>query len=316
MYRLLAFALPACTTEYVLIETPDPPDYVIVDTGEAPEPPADTPASEEAPPEEPVFDDPPTEPDPAEPVVEDPPPADDCDATSDLVYVIARDENALYLFDPSRLTFNRLGVLRCGTNANPGSMAVGRDGHAYVRYDDQTIKDVDLRTMQCTDTAYSDRRTQFGPFGMGFTTDVAGGWRETLYIANFFDLASLNTSSWSLDLVGGVPSQPELTGTANGDLWMFLPLETPAELVEVDKANGRRNRTVRLNGFPRATDIDAFAFAHWGGSFWLFVREFGMGRSTDVYQVDANRDLQLVTEDIGFDIVGAGVSTCAPTANP
>jgi hypothetical protein len=147
---------------------------------------------------------------------------------------------------------------------------------------------------------------------MGFSADVAGGWRETLFIANFFDVATLDTNTWRVDAFGGVASQPELTGTADGELWAFLPLESPAELVELNKSTGARLRTMRLPDFPSAGDIDAFAFAGWGGSFWLFVREYGMGRSTDIYRVDPGPNMVRVATDIGFDVVGAGVSTCAP----
>ena len=38
-----------------------------------------------------------------------------------------------------------------------------------------------------------------------------------------------------------------------------------------------------------------------------------MGSTTDVYRVDASGKLSVALEDIGFEIVGAGVSTCAPT---
>jgi hypothetical protein len=316
MLRLsAALLLSACTSSYTLVEVPDEVYEVDGDTGASvrdPEarPPADAPEVPEDTTPDPAVEEP-----PAEPVL-DPPPAEDCDHTSDLVYLIGRDDHALYLFDPPTLSINRLGVLDCNTFASPASMAVARDGLAYVRYSDQSIKEVDLDTLRCRDTGYNDRRTAFGGFGMGFSADAAGGWRETLYVANISEIASLDTSSWQLDRFGSVASQSELTGTADGELWTFLPLERPAILAQVDKQTGARVRTMRLTGFPNPTDIDAFAFAAWGGSFWLFVREYGMGSSTDIYRVDPGPTMVLVSEDIGVDIVGAGVSTCAPTVAP
>ena len=41
-----------------------------------------------------------------------------------------------------------------------------------------------------------------------------------------------------------------------------------------------------------------------------------MGNSTDVYRVDAAGQLTLERRDVGFDVVGAGVSTCAPVGAP
>ena len=49
------------------------------------------------------------------------------------------------------------------------------------------------------------------------------------------------------------------------------------------------------------------------GDFFLFVRTFGMGQSTDVFRVSPTGQLTLMASDTGMDVVGAGVSTCAPT---
>ena len=243
----------------------------------------------------------------------DPAPEDDCDHTSDLIYVLSRDDSALYLFDPDALTFSSLGRLSCGTSASPGSMAVSRDGQVFVRLSDNTLYAVDLATMACTRTAYSDRSTGFDSFGMGYATDDADTWRDQLYVANEERVGRLDTETWEITPIASMPSQSELTGNAAGELWAFLPLESPAQLIEVDKDDGARLNTLRLPRFPSATDIDTFAFAGWGGSFYLFVRVYGMGESTDVYRVQSDGTMEVVLEDVGFDAVGAGVSTCAPS---
>ncbi|NCG18393.1 MAG: hypothetical protein GWP91_05180 [Rhodobacterales bacterium] len=240
----------------------------------------------------------------------DPPAEDDCDHTSDLVYVIDRADEALYLFDPVDQSFDLVGELDCTMWGTPGSMAVSRDGYAYIRYSDDAIYAVDLATMNCAETGFA---AGLGSFGMGYATDQAGTWRDELYIANSSSLATLDTSSWGSSMLGNMSSQSELTGNANGELWAFLPLERPAELVQLDKNTGAELTTRRLSGFPDASNIDTFAFATWGGEFWLFVRSYGMGNSTELYRVDVSGGLTLVTPDTGMDIVGAGVSTCAPT---
>jgi hypothetical protein len=38
-----------------------------------------------------------------------------------------------------------------------------------------------------------------------------------------------------------------------------------------------------------------------------------MGSSTDVYQVTLDGEMTMVWQNIGINVVGAGVSTCAPT---
>ena len=314
----LAYALvlcSACTYEYDLSH-PDKDNTGPLDTA-APEEPTDTAApAEEEEEEEPEADsadvgeeiDPDTG---SAPEQSDPPAEDDCTDTSDKVYVISRDDSALYLFDPPTLSFTRLARLDCGTSQTPGSMAVARDGVAYVRYADDSLYAVDLETYDCIETTYRDRA--FGSFGMGYATNSGDTWRDQLYVANEDQLAVLDPSTWTLTDLGRMPSQSELTGNAEGELWAILPLESPAQLVQVDKDHGDVLETIRMPSFPDPSDIDTFAFATWGGSFWIFVRSYGMGESTDVYQVTGTGLFSKVSDNIGFDIVGAGVSTCAPT---
>lgn len=245
--------------------------------------------------------------------VEDPPPEDDCAVTDDLIYVLSRDDSRLYTFDPVSQRFGDLGVIHCGTSQTPGSMAVSRDGVAYVRYADNSVFAVDLATLGCSATAYADRSTHFDSFGMGYATDSAETWRDQLYVANEGALGVLDTDTWSVTKLGSMPSQSELTGNAAGELWAMLPLEHPAQLVQLDRDSAATLKTLKLSRFPDPGNIDAFAFATWGGAFYLFVREYGMGSSTDVYEVDATGTMTKVLEHVGFDVVGAGVSTCAPT---
>ena len=256
--------------------------------------------------EEPVNED---EDPPAEEEV--PPPEDDCEDTSDLVYVIDRDTSNLYLFDPQNVEFDLLGTLDCGLWAGtPASMSVSRSGTAYVRYADDTVYAVHLESMECEETSYG---SNFGHFGMGFATDHAETWQDDLYVANANQLAKLDTETWSLNTIGGLPSQSELTGNAEGELWAILPLENPAKLVRLNKANAQVVETRTMPSFPNPFEIDTFAFATWGGDFWIFVRTYGLGETTDVYRVSSTGALSLVAENTGLTIVGAGVSTCAPT---
>jgi hypothetical protein len=262
--------------------------------------------------EEPVDED--DEPEDDEPGDDDPAPEDDCEETSDLIYVIDRDNETLSLFDPDTLALTELGTLDCSwLDGTPASMGITRDGYAYVRYSSNTVFEVDLTTLDCTEASYSNGSTGFGSFGMGFATNSADTWRDQLYVANRTHVARLDTSSWQVTTLGTLPSQAELTGTADGELWAFLPLESPAALVELDKSSGAELSRTRLSSFPNPGDIDTFAFAAWGGSHFLFVRTYGMGQSSDVYEVDSTGRMTQVVDGLGLNVVGAGVSTCAPT---
>ena len=245
-------------------------------------------------------------------LVDDPAPADDCEHTSDLIYVVERDAGRLYTYDPVGNDFTLLGAPDCTTSYPPASMAVNRDGTAYVRDAGNRVFAVDLGTMACTATAYSDRATHFDSFGMGYATDSADTWRDQLYVANEGTLAVVDSSTWSLRNLGTLPSQSELTGNADGELWAVLPLERVAELRRLDTDTGATLETVRVPAFPDPSELDTFAVATWNGDFYIFLRSHGMGETTNVYKVTRDGTMTMVLEDAGFDVVGAGVSTCAP----
>lgn len=242
---------------------------------------------------------------------DDPPPTDDCANTSDLVYLLDRDDADLHLFDPATNQTTRLGNLDCDWLGKPESMAIARDGVGYVRWSDDRVYEVDLDSLDCTVTSYSPG--SFGAFGMGFATDAAGTWRDALYIANATQLAELDTTQWTRSPIANAATQVELTGTAGGELWAFAPLTNPARLLRLDKAQGTVQDTILLPSFPSVANLDAFAFAHWGGDFYLFVRTYGVGESSDVYKVTRQGTMTQVVDRMGLDIVGAGSSTCAPT---
>jgi hypothetical protein len=289
-------SLAACIVDYDVTGLPDP----VLDTPAEPVPePVDPPATEQ-------------EPTPEPPPVDDPAPEDDCVVTADGIYALARDGRELYLFDPGAQDFTYLGDLDCSAFGSPNSMGVGRDGVGYVRWSDDTVYEVDLTTLACQPSGYRPRSTSFGAFGMGYATDTAGTWRDKLYIANADTLARLDTSTWQLQTVGPMPSQSELTGNAAGELWAFFPLERPAAIARLSKSTGQPEQILSLPNFPAPQDIDAFAFAQWGGDFYLFVRTYGVGSSTDILRVTAAGTMTTVASRIGVDIIGAGVSTCAP----
>ena len=313
----VAFA-PGCATDWSITDLSDPNAEADDDPGflaDRPEPPADEPHDGDG--DDGHTDaepDPDPEPDPEpEPEPDDPAPADDCADTSDLVYVIDRGLERLMLYDPATTRFEVLGELDCPSGSTPASMAVSREGFAYVRYSDNVVYEVDLTDLGCVETDLGVPGG-FGSFGMGYATDDAGTWRDRMYVADADTLGRVDSASWSVQRVGTMPSQSELTGNAQGELWAFLPLERTPALVQLDTDSGAELDRISLSGFPDLGDLDAFAFASWGGEFTIFVRTYGMGHSTDVYQVGADGRLERTLQDVGFDVVGAGVSTCAPDA--
>jgi len=248
---------------------------------------------------------------------------DGCSAAAMFVYTVD-ESNTFSKFDPSTKTFTDLGTLSCpaGFGATPFSMGVDRNAIAWVLYSDGELFRVDTTSnLACTSTNWSSSNglTQFG---MGFSTDTAGGTTDTLFVAGGTDvsmgttatLAKLDTTAFTAMTVGTVSGWPELTGNSNAELWGWFPSDstgsTTPSVQKLDKTTGHALTTYMLptlKGMP-----EAWAFAFWGGDYWIFLAK-GSDLSTTVYQIDgSNGTIKTTTPTSGRLIVGAGVSTCAP----
>ena len=80
---------------------------------------------------------------------------------------------------------------------------------------------------------------------------------------------------------------------------------------EIDRNNGAPvGPQWKLGGAPLG-GVNAWAFAHWGGRFFIFVTGSD-GLGSTVRMVDKAGDYKVLMENLPYQIVGAGVSTCAP----
>jgi hypothetical protein len=275
--------------------------------------------------------------------------SDDCGADAKLIYVVD-DKNILAQFNPQTKMFTQLGTLQCPAGmavqnptkkATPFSMAVDRSAQAYVLYNDDKIYKVDTTQsgLPCTATAWSTQ-DNLHEFGMGYSTDMTGGTTDTLFIAGGADLNgpptgnasldSLNTSGFSAMHLGTITGRPELTGNADAELWGWFPdvtgITTPV-VAQIDKTSGG---LVAANTYMEPTLDDnqlpiAWAFGFYGGDYFVFLQlaSDSSGIST-VYEVAGPHNMSstpgtivsktpAMTASSGLTIVGAGVSTCAPT---
>lgn len=245
---------------------------------------------------------------------------ENCSEAAKKVYTVDQN-NQLSTFDATTKTFHDLGRLSCNASfgATPFSMGIDRSATAYVLYSSGQVFRVDTTTLACTPTSWA---TQLGlqQFGMGFSTDAVGGSSDTLYIAGgaagaitnpTSKMATLDVSSMTASSLGTVTGWPELTGTGNAELWGFFPDAAGTRVEQLNKTTGAALKTYQapaLAGMPAA-----WAFAFWGGDFWIFLMKTGE-TSTTVYQM--NSMTGAITGQTAFPgrtIVGAGVSTCAPT---
>jgi hypothetical protein len=227
------------------------------------------------------------------------------------IYAIT-DQQKLHSFDPATGAWAFIGDLRCARE-EAYSMAVDRRGRAYVELHDGRLFVVSTASASCSRSRFRSRR--FEKFGMGFSADVADGG-ETLFLATpEGQLGRLDVSTFQVTTVGFFSrdiGSAELTGTGDGKLFAFGIDETisGAHLAEIDKSNADvlSSEIVPLETVGGPT---AWAFAHWGGAFYFFTSEFGAPSAVTRYDPAAGT-LEVVSHAEGV-IVGAGVSTCAPT---
>lgn len=248
----------------------------------------------------------------------------DCvDAGISYIYLIS-SENELLRFYPPDLTITTIGTINCPTlnGGSPFSMAVDRKGIAYVTFTSGEIFRVSTLTAVCTATQFVSNSQVFPPhFGMGFSANSVDQG-ETLFIAGSGENDPSGTSQLGIldtDLfaiaAGATFSQnigsPELTGTGDGRLFGFSPGTPGSHLAEIFKSTSTilsdELIDLQLNG------IAAWAFAFWGGDFYFFTSEQPGTSVIHMYTPGGSKTPPAVLTIQGLTIVGAGVSTCAPS---
>ncbi len=266
--------------------------------------------------------------------------ADDCGEAGDYIYLVNSStggtSNELLRFDPLTSTFSSIGRLNCPSSDNPFSMAVSRDGVAWVLYGDGNMFHASTTDASCSATPYNPGQGGFSQFGMGFVSDDPGSSSETLFVGSSAAsaLGTIDSQSYTVQRVGGLSGSPELTGTGNAELFGFFPgFDTGANpsVRWIDKRNGSELQIYPLDfsaanpgagggnpignifgGGGGSFGSTAWAFAFWGGEFYVFYKD-SFDNSTNVWKLNPmDGRTQLVVPDSGHYIVGAGVSTCAP----
>jgi hypothetical protein len=210
----------------------------------------------------------------------------DQDAGLTSVFVVTAASN-LYSFDPPSGAFTFVASLSCPSSSSPETMAVDREGTAYVTYGDGTMFAVDLASQSCAATPFSDG-TNCDRFGSCFAAN-AGGQGETFFLMD---------------------GNAELTGTGDGRLFAFgAPAGScQGSLAQLDPATAA---VIDQMPVPILADNAGFAFASWAGDFYFFVADT-CSNSTVGRLVPGGAFHKNYALLAGEVIVGAGVSTCAP----
>ena len=255
---------------------------------------------------------------------------DGCSDAAKLIYTIDQD-GTFSSFKPdqtdiTKSAFTDIGKLACNAGGlyQPFSMSVDRAANAWVEYVDQSglgknkLFKVSTADASCTATTYMGGQQGFDEFGMGFVSNASGSTDETLFIAGgsavggSSNLGTLDTTTFMVSKLPSLNGDPELTGTGLAELWGFFPDLTAntmqAHIAKIDKMSGAESMSISLGS--AAGMANDWAFAFYGGEFYVFLAK--ANSATTVYHVTMS-GLKDQLDTSTRHIVGAGVSTCAPT---
>lgn len=253
------------------------------------------------------------------------------------IYVISEDNN-LYTFDPtmfpSAQAFTLVGAVTCNTSG-VNSMAVDRSATAWVNFNDGTISKVTTTApVTCTPTSFTAGQAGFtGALGMGFSVDATGSNVETLFVSDNGGpggtcnaatpgpgcmgkgLGTIDIATMTLTPLGAYTGtaagyNAELTGTGDGRLFGFFTT-SPGSYGQIDKTTGQ-TATPPPTAVPSVNaSTGGYAFSFWGGDFYFYTAPKD---NTVVTHLTTSTGTTATSPELSFTIVGAGVSTCAPTA--
>jgi hypothetical protein len=248
----------------------------------------------------------------------------ECDEATKDPFVLS-EAKALYAFHPPDLAFKSLGPLSCQAGAaTPTSMAVDRRGIAWVRYSNGSIWKVSTKDLACEATTYAsplDSTWPFFQFGMGFSSKERGSSEEQLYLSDALGNGhgKLDVTTLKVAFVGPYTSplanrRAELTGTGDGRLYGFFVTKEkePTQIAEIVKATGVITNVQTL---PTVLPGNAYAFSFYGGDFYIYTNTGATGSAVTRFR-PGDGSSTVVVPEVGFKIVGAGVSTCAPLEGP
>ena len=256
---------------------------------------------------------------PIDVVFPDVPIVSDCpDAGSTFIYLLG-SQNQLYSFYPPTLTATLIGKVGCTAQASPFSMAVDRQGTAYSVFTNGDLFEISTANASCKGTSYQANQLGWTTFGMGYAnipdSGIDGGDQLFVIEVDFnqpsLGLGTIDTSTFTLTKVGSfspdLTPECELTGTGDGRLFaLCLSQQSGSTLAEIDPTSAQilGEDQLQIGGGQ-----EALAFAFWGGQFWIFTSP---GNSTTVTRYDPGTKVETQMTTLGAQIVGAGVSTCAP----
>jgi hypothetical protein len=251
-----------------------------------------------------------------------------CAPGTDLIYVLS-DIGVLWSFDPIEHTFTRLAAITCGGMTDTFSMGVSRKARAWIQFQSGDLYTVDLNDpsdpIPCKDPGFiPPNDPKFANFGMAFVANSLEDPCDRLYAHSATEpglygpgvggLGAIDPQTLLLAAIAPIDyAWGELTGSGDGRLFAYAGAAPPL-LIEYDKADGLALDVLPL---PALGGDSAFAFAWYGGDFFLFIDPDPFGNISQVWhldydQSDGGKQALTFLGDAPIRVVGAGVSTCVP----
>jgi hypothetical protein len=242
-------------------------------------------------------------------------PFNPCPAGANFIYTIDED-TTLSRFNAESGQFFDVGAIACPSVSGgmPNSMAVDRDGNAWLNYSSGELFRLFTDTLACTATPFDPSQDNFQTWGMSFAENTPGSTVETLFVAQQSTptiLSQLDLNSFALtnNVQVQAGAQPELTGDDDANLFGFFPSATPPFIARIGKTDGTLDRVLplpSLGGAPQAWGVAAYQ-----ANFYVFL-ERQSDTSTSVYRVNGGSGaVDTLVSNTGRRIVGVGVATCA-----
>jgi hypothetical protein len=242
-----------------------------------------------------------------------------CSERARSIYLFDRGDT-LIRYEPETATFTEIGRASCVPTL--WSMTVDRQGTAYVWSDEEQLfeistVDASCRSVEGLVTPPNFMRTE----ALGFVSQSAGSTAENLFVT-FSDTNSTSRLGRvdfpARDIIDVAPMPAgrlrALTGNGAGELWGSFARAGDLAVVQIDKGTGAVLQEIDVSSIDETPEFTTgvIGMAFWGGRLYLFYDDDGNGSSSVFRVTPGTREIELVQANIGYQIIGAGVSTCAP----
>jgi hypothetical protein len=209
----------------------------------------------------------------------------------------------LYTFDPTTLATSAIGQVTCPTNAQPWTFSVSRAGYALMIYEDWKIYHVDLATLACTPTSFTQS-------AIGFTGDEAIAISRDPNTPEQLYIYGVSGGTPTLAVADPIALVPTTVGPVKASTELF-PADMQGDALGHLFVLGEQGHFLELDSKTAAVLVDvqtAFSAGDWAVmTYGNSVFFFGDG---EVSLEDVANDTLTLIGNTGVPVVGASAAPC------